>query len=50
VNDFTLENGASYFLKGSHKRADVPSDEEFVANASRFIAPAGSVMFFDALT
>lgn len=50
LDDFTLENGASYFLAGSHTRADAPTDAEFVEKASRFVAPAGSVMFFDALT
>src|SRR5262249_48631761 len=50
LDDFTLENGASSFLAGSHTRPDVPSEEEFVAKARRFVAPAGSVLFFDALT
>lgn len=50
LDDFTLENGASYFLPGSHVRPDAPAPEEFEARAERFVAPAGSVMFFDALT
>jgi ectoine hydroxylase-related dioxygenase (phytanoyl-CoA dioxygenase family) len=50
LDDFTLDNGASYFLEGSHSRVDVPSEKEFTEKAQRFVAPAGSVMFFDALT
>jgi ectoine hydroxylase-related dioxygenase (phytanoyl-CoA dioxygenase family) len=48
LDDFTEENGATYFLPGSHTRAEPPSDEEFEANAERVIAPAGSVFFFNA--
>lgn len=50
LDDFTLENGASYFLPGSHVRTDVPGEKEFNERAERYVAPAGSVMFFDALT
>lgn len=50
LDDFTVENGASYFLAGSHRLTEAPDAEAFEANAYRFVAPAGSVMFFDALT
>jgi len=50
LDDFTVENGASWFMADSHGRKDVPGEIEFVDTAERFVAPAGSVMFFDALT
>jgi ectoine hydroxylase-related dioxygenase (phytanoyl-CoA dioxygenase family) len=48
LDDFTADNGATWYLAGSHRRPDAPSDEEFFANARRLIAPAGSGLFFDA--
>lgn len=48
LDDFTLENGATWVLPGSQTRLDQPSPEEFYAKAKRVVAPAGSVMFFDA--
>jgi ectoine hydroxylase-related dioxygenase (phytanoyl-CoA dioxygenase family) len=48
LDDFTEENGATYFLPRSHNRADPPSEDEFFRNAERFVAPAGSVLFFNA--
>ncbi len=50
LDDFTLENGASYFMPTSHKRTSDPTEPEFLEGAERFVAKAGSVMFFDALT
>lgn len=48
LDDFTEENGATWFLRGSHKRLDTPSQEEFYARAERVIAPAGSAFYFNA--
>ena len=48
LDDFTEENGATWFLPGSQERADAPTEEEFYAKGQRFIAPAGSVWFFNA--
>lgn len=48
LDDFTEENGGTFFLPGSHERADAPTEEEFFANSRRFVAPAGSVLFFNA--
>jgi ectoine hydroxylase-related dioxygenase (phytanoyl-CoA dioxygenase family) len=48
LDDFTENNGATWFLPGSQTRAEAPSREEFFANALRLIAPAGSGLFFDA--
>ncbi len=47
LDDFTVENGATYFLEGSHKSERKPSDEEFYKNAKRLIIKAGSAWFFN---
>jgi len=49
LDDFTEENGATWYLPGSHRRPTPPSDTEFTRDAKRLVAPAGSVFFFDAL-
>ncbi len=49
LDDFTLDNGATYFLEGSHTMKEPPSTEEFYDKAYRLVAPAGSVMFIDPL-
>lgn len=48
LDDFSEENGATYFLPGSQTRAEPPSESEFFAKAKRFLAPAGSVLYFNA--
>lgn len=48
LDDFTEENGATYFLPGSHTMASPPDEDYFYAHAKRFIAKAGSVWFFNA--
>lgn len=48
LDDFTEDNGASYLLKGSHSLEELPGKDDFFASAERFIAPAGSVVFFNA--
>lgn len=50
LDDFTVENGATYFLPKSHTKKEAPTEEEFNANAKPFVGPAGSVCFFNALT
>ena len=49
LDDFTEENGATWYLPGSHRRETAPSDAEFARDAKRLVAPAGTVFFFDAL-
>jgi ectoine hydroxylase-related dioxygenase (phytanoyl-CoA dioxygenase family) len=49
LDDFTLENGASYFLENSHRRVEAPTMEELERDAVRLVAPAGSVLFVDPL-
>ena len=48
LDDFTEENGATWYLPRSQTRADAPSEEEFRANAKRLVARAGTAFFFDA--
>lgn len=48
LDDFTEENGATWYLPGSTDRDDLPNEEEFYANAKRMVAPAGSVFYFNA--
>lgn len=50
LDDFTEDNGATYFLPFSQNRIEQPSDEEFYKNSKRVIAKAGSVWFFNART
>lgn len=48
LDDFTENNGATWFLPDSHTLTAAPSDEHFYAAATRVIAPAGSVFYFNA--
>lgn len=48
LDDFTLENGATYFLPHSQERESMPSDDEFYGSAQRLVAKAGTVWFFNA--
>jgi ectoine hydroxylase-related dioxygenase (phytanoyl-CoA dioxygenase family) len=48
LDDFTADNGATWFLPGSHNTLEQPSEDPFYKNGKRFIAKAGSVLFFNA--
>ncbi len=48
LDEFTEENGATWYLPGSQDRLEPPSDEEFYTHGKRVIAPAGSIWFFNA--
>lgn len=48
LDDFTEENGATWFLPGSEAVAELPSEEAFYAKAQRMVAPAGSGFYFNA--
>ena len=48
LDDFTADNGATYFLPASHDRADPPSEEEFFAKAERALPKAGDGVFLNA--
>ncbi len=47
LDDFTLENGATHLLTGSHLVLDRPTDEAFFATAARAVGKAGDVLLFD---
>lgn len=48
LDDFTEENGATWFLPRSQHMAEAPAEDEFYKNGKRLIAKAGSVWFFNA--
>ncbi len=47
AEDFTLENGATYLLTGSHQVEEKPSDDLFYQYAERLVGPRGSIALFD---
>lgn len=47
LDDYTLENGATYFLSGSHKKDVKPYDVFFYEQADRAVAKKGSIILFD---
>ena len=48
LDDFTINNGATSFMPGSHKRNQKPTKNEFKKKSIRFLAKAGDVLFFNA--
>ena len=48
LDNFTEENGATWFLSGSHTRAEPPAEHDFYRDAERVLAPAGTVFYFNA--
>lgn len=50
LDDFTPENGATYFLPGSFERLDPPTDDEFFAGAERVYPKRGELVVFNART
>ncbi|NII27391.1 phytanoyl-CoA dioxygenase [Pseudoflavitalea sp. X16] len=49
LDDFTLENGATYFLSGSNKYDERPDEIYFYEHADRAIGKAGDIILFDSL-
>ena len=47
VDEFSLENGATHILTGSHHAADPPDKAQFYAQAERITGPRGSIVLFD---
>jgi hypothetical protein len=47
LDDFTVENGATYFSPKSHLSPDKPSESNFYENAERLLARAGDIFLFD---
>jgi ectoine hydroxylase-related dioxygenase (phytanoyl-CoA dioxygenase family) len=50
VDEFTLDNGATYVLPGSHKVEAFPSDEVIRDVQIQVAAPAGSFILLDCMT
>lgn len=50
LDDFTEENGATYFLPSSFERVDAPTPAEFFAGAARVFPKAGDMVVFHART
>jgi len=48
LDDFTNENGATFFLPGSQNQEKSPTEEDFWAKAIQLTMPAGSICFFHA--
>lgn len=47
LDDFTVDNGATLFLPGSHLAPDKPAAEVFDRNASQALGKAGALYLFD---
>jgi ectoine hydroxylase-related dioxygenase (phytanoyl-CoA dioxygenase family) len=48
VDDFTIENGGTYLLTGSHLEERKPSDEEFFDKAYQATGKRGDILIFNA--
>jgi ectoine hydroxylase-related dioxygenase (phytanoyl-CoA dioxygenase family) len=48
VDDFTIDNGATYLLPYSHLEQRKPSDNEFFNNAIQAVGKAGDILIFNA--
>ena len=48
LNDFTLKNGATYYLPGSHNLSELPQEQEFYQSAKRLVCQAGDMVIFHA--
>lgn len=48
LDDFCKENGATEFLRGSHKIVKKPSEAEFERGKESFICNSGDALFFNA--
>lgn len=50
VDDFTVDNGATFVIPASHKHESFPSDGYIAAHARQIAAPAGSFIVLDCMT
>lgn len=48
LTDFTLENGATYFLPASQTQAEMPDEKTFEEKAERGVCKAGDMLLFNA--
>ena len=49
LDDFTVENGATLVLPGSHRVAEPPTLEDFQAGAKPLLGKAGDIVLFNSL-
>jgi hypothetical protein len=49
LDDFTVENGATRLLEGSHRTESMPSADVFAEQAISLIGRAGDIVLFDSL-
>jgi ectoine hydroxylase-related dioxygenase (phytanoyl-CoA dioxygenase family) len=47
LDDFTIENGATYFAPKSHLSPEKPEESDFYDGAERLLAHAGDIFLFD---
>lgn len=47
LDDFTLDNGATYMLSGSHLEDRKPTEEEFYKKSARATGKRGDILFFN---
>tara|TARA_R100001591_G_scaffold118063_3_gene139301 strand:+ start:736 stop:1548 length:813 start_codon:yes stop_codon:yes gene_type:complete len=47
IDDFTVENGGTYVVPGTHNFIEKPSEEYIEANKVQITCPKGTVIFFD---
>lgn len=47
LDDFTEDNGATFFLRGSHLGPEIPDDATFYKNAHRACCRAGDMILFN---
>jgi hypothetical protein len=48
LDDFTVDNGATYLLSGSHRSAQAPEEDGFLERAERLTGSEGSIALWDA--
>jgi ectoine hydroxylase-related dioxygenase (phytanoyl-CoA dioxygenase family) len=48
IDDFTIENGGTYLLAGSHLEERKPTDKEFFSNAIQATGKKGDILIFNA--
>lgn len=46
LDEFTEQNGATYYLEGSHRYEQLPSESEFYSRAKRILCSAGDMIVF----
>lgn len=47
LDDFTVENGATRLMTGSHRQPNKPDDAEFLTKAAHAVGKAGDVLVFN---